>query len=275
MDYTDQTAIVTGAGSGLGRSLALAMAQRGADLALFDVSQPGLEETARQVAEIADRRVTLHRSDVSDAAGFGAALDDALAQHPVVGVVCANAGVGFAGTTFSNLTEADLAWVLGVNTLGAVRTIQHTLPALHRRGSGRILITSSIAALDATPGWDIGLYSASKAGIVALAQSVRDELGDAEITVSIVYPGLMQTNIGANAATLRPGGTQGTPVAGLDTSAGITADAAAEISIRGMEQGLHDIFTHPAEVAGILHEREKRLRENLTASSAIVDDVLG
>lgn len=276
MDYNGQSALITGAASGLGRGLALSLARRGASLALIDLSLDGLEETARQAREAGAPLVTVYEADVRNAALLGAAIDAAAADHAVIGVVCANAGVGFAGVTFSQLRDEDVQWVFGVNTFGVLRTVQCALPFVRAHGRpARILCTASIAALSASPGWHIGLYAASKASVAALAQSMRDDIGNEPISVSVAYPGLVQTQIAANAEALRPpGGARSDDVAGLDTTQGITADQAAEICIRGMEEGLHDIFTHPEEVAAVLRERAAPIERDLKASARITGRVL-
>lgn len=129
-------------------------------------------------------------------------------------------GRGLRRRSFTKATPEEIRWLFSVNSLGAFHTVRSLLPSMLAHGkSGHIVCTASVAAIEAAPGWHIGFYAGTKAAVAMMAQSMRDDIGDAPIGVSVVYPGLVNTNIGANASQLRPkGGAEAKLPAGLDTT---------------------------------------------------------
>ncbi|MFC3657665.1 SDR family oxidoreductase [Xanthomonas hyacinthi] len=270
-DYQGKVAYITGAGSGIGRGLALAYARRGAALALVDVSKEGLAESEHLALAAGAPKVTTHVTDVSQWDQVERASTEALAAHGEIHFVCANAGVGFAGVPFTKATPKEIQWVFGVNSLGAFYTVRSLLPSMLAHGKpGHIVCTASVAALIAAPGWHIGFYAATKSAVSMMAQSMRDDIGDAPIGVSVVYPGLIDTNIGSNAARLRPdGGVKSQGVSGLDTTQGLSPDRAAEIILAGAQAGVRHIFTHPELSREEQERRHAEILEGIAASISI------
>jgi NAD(P)-dependent dehydrogenase (short-subunit alcohol dehydrogenase family) len=270
--YNGQVACITGAGSGIGQGLALAFARRGASLALVDVSARGLETTERLALESGAPRVTTHRADIAELDQIERVATEVLAAHSEVHFLCANAGVGMAGVPFTKVTQQEVRWVFDVNAVGVYETVRSLLPSMVAHGKpGHILCTASLAGVYTPPGWHHALYSATKFAVAALTQGMRDEIGDAPIKVSAIYPGLVQTNITANFAALRPkGGVAPQIPEGLDTAAGISPDEAAEIILTAAAHGVQDIFTHPDE-ARMLHQRySEKVSAGISGSAAAI-----
>ena len=187
--FAGRVVLVTGAGSGIGRSSALAFAAEGADVVAVDVdavTAAATAESARQLGVDAWH----HRVDVTDAD----ALAKLAAQLPdVPDIVLANAGIGVAGG-FLDTGEDDWRRVLEVNLLGVVHTLRAFAPPLVRRGrGGHIVVTASAAAF--TPWPVLTAYATSKAAVLSLAQSLRTELAPHGIGVSAICPGPVATNI--------------------------------------------------------------------------------
>lgn len=187
--FAGQLVLVTGAGSGIGRSTALAFAADGADVVAVDID----EATAKATADAAREHgvdAYHHQVDVTDAdalAKLAAHLDD------VPDIVMANAGIGMAGG-FLDTDEHDWRRVLDVNLLGVVHTLRAFAPLLVERGrGGHLVVTASAAAF--TPWPALTAYATTKAAVLSLAQSLRTELAPHGIGVSAICPGLVATNI--------------------------------------------------------------------------------
>jgi len=190
----DGTAVVMGAGSGIGRALAVAFGAAGAQVAIADVETRALQETAAMV-RATGATVLAQVVDVRDAdpvRAFAAAVD---AELGGADILCNNAGV-FAGGTIWERPIADYEWVMGVNFYGVVHGIQAFVPGMIERGRpGHIVNTSSMAGLFA--GAFSSAYSCSKFAVVALSESLAGELAaaGAPIGVTVLCPGAVRTGI--------------------------------------------------------------------------------
>jgi NAD(P)-dependent dehydrogenase (short-subunit alcohol dehydrogenase family)/pimeloyl-ACP methyl ester carboxylesterase len=187
--FAGKLVLVTGAGSGIGRSSALAFAAEGADIIAVDID----DATARATAEEARQfgvDACHRRVDVTDA---GALAKLAATLDGVPDIVLANAGIGVAGG-FLDTGEDDWRRVLDVNLLGVVHTLRAFAPLLVERGlGGHLVVTASAAAF--TPWPVLTAYATTKAAVLSLAQSLRTELAPHGIGVSAICPGLIATNI--------------------------------------------------------------------------------
>lgn len=191
-------ALVTGAGSGIGRATALALAEEGADVLCVDLDLPAAERTAAAAGGHA------LRLDVADGAAGRALADRVLAEFGVPDLVMANAGVAVAGP-FLDTSEDDWRHVLDVNLWGTIHTLRAFLPAMaERREGGHVVITASAAGYLVAP--SLPAYSTTKAAVLMLAQCLAGELAPAGIGVSAICPGLVRTNI---TETTRFAGTSG------------------------------------------------------------------
>jgi len=202
-----QVAAITGAASGMGRELALALARRGCPLALCDVDEAGLAATASAAAALG-ARVSQLRVDVADREAVEAWAREAVATHGAVQLLFNNAGVSLAAP-LETLKPADLDWIMRINFRGVVHGCQAFLPALRaaaaRPGAepSHIVNTSSLFGLMAMPG--SGAYNASKFAVRGYTEALRMELAiaGARVGVTCVHPGGVRTNI-ARAARVDP-----------------------------------------------------------------------
>ncbi|MDQ6944166.1 MAG: SDR family oxidoreductase, partial [Candidatus Eremiobacteraeota bacterium] len=165
-------AVVTGAASGIGRALALALAREGTTLALADRDESGLHETALLIAR-AGGTASLHVVDVADEAAVNAFAQDVLREHGRVTVVANNAGVSIFGTV-QELAIDEIAWLMNVNFWGVVYGTKAFLPALLAQPEACIVNTSSVFGLWGPPGQ--AAYAASKFAVRGFSESLRGEL---------------------------------------------------------------------------------------------------
>lgn len=195
MKLAGRTALVTGAAGGIGRGIAQALAERGCDLALADVDEAGLAETAALVANV---RVSTHRLDVADRDAVAALPAALLTNHGRLDLLVNNAGVAIGGT-FEQVAEADFEWLFGINFWGVVRMTRACLPLLRASDDARIVNLSSLFGLIAPPGQTA--YVASKFAVRGFSESLRRELEAerASVGVTLVHPGGVATGIARSA----------------------------------------------------------------------------
>lgn len=183
-------AVVTGAGAGLGRAIAIALAQQGAEVALLDRDQAAADESARQVRE-AGGRASVFACDVADAQQVKDAVAHA-ASAAGLDIVVNSAGVASApGMPFTNNTESDWDRALAINLKGAVHVCQAAHPWLLRSPAGRIVNISSITGVIAAA--YMPPYSVSKAALNAWTRVLARELAPHHIAVNAVCPGFIWT----------------------------------------------------------------------------------
>jgi NAD(P)-dependent dehydrogenase (short-subunit alcohol dehydrogenase family) len=202
-----KTALITGAGSGIGRATALALARRGASLVVCDLNEAGLAETA-ETARRLGRDVLARRVDVASADEMRAFADVVHAQVEAVDILMNNAGVGLGAGTLHTSLE-DWRWIIGVNLWGVVHGCHFFVPAMVRGGrGGHVVNVASAAGYVATEA--LAAYSTTKFAVVGLSEALRDELVPHGIGVTAVCPGLINTPI-TQTAPLR--GPEATPEA--------------------------------------------------------------
>jgi short-subunit dehydrogenase len=194
-DLSGGVAVVTGAASGIGAALARGLAAKGCNLALADRDATGLAKSAA-VAREKGVKVSEHVLDVSDAKAIAAIPEQVLAQHGRVNVLINNAGVALGGT-FAQTDLADFEWLMNINFYGVVRMTHAFLPYLQREQKAQIVNISSIFGIIAPPGQTA--YCASKFGVRGFSESLRHELIDSSIGVTVVHPGGIATNIAESA----------------------------------------------------------------------------
>ncbi|SFH77800.1 NADP-dependent 3-hydroxy acid dehydrogenase YdfG [Pseudomonas guineae] len=182
--------MITGAGSGLGREIALRWAREGWQLALSDVNEPGLTETLQMVRDAGGDGFT-QRCDVRDYSqltAFAQACEEKLGG---IDVIVNNAGVA-SGGFFSELSLEDWDWQIAINLMGVVKGCKAFLPLLEK-SKGKIVNIASMAALMQGPA--MSNYNVAKAGVVALSESLLIELKMHEVGVHVVCPSFFQTNL--------------------------------------------------------------------------------
>jgi NAD(P)-dependent dehydrogenase (short-subunit alcohol dehydrogenase family) len=230
-----RTAVVTGAASGIGRGIALALARRGCNLALSDLNEAGLAETAGMADGV---QVSTHRLDVADRDAVAAFPALVVERHGGAQLLFNNAGVACGGT-FEQVAEADFEWLMEINFYGVVRMTRAFLPLLRAADEARIVNISSVFGLIAPPGQSA--YCASKFAVRGFSESLRREL-EAEgsgVGVTVVHPGGVATSIAKSAR----------PPAGVNTAdleeqkkrfdkfLRMPPGEAGEIIVSGAEQG--------------------------------------
>jgi NAD(P)-dependent dehydrogenase (short-subunit alcohol dehydrogenase family) len=229
----DKVVVITGAGSGIGRALALDLARRGSLLAISDVDEAGLAETVEQVKAAGAREVRSDRLDVADRAAF-AAYAEAVAEHfGRVNVVVNNAGVALAGD-LTELTYDDLEWIVGVNFWGVVHGTKEFLPHVIASGDGHVVNLSSLFGLVSMPGQSA--YNATKYAVRGMTEALREEMlvaGHA-VGVTAVHPGGIKTAIARNARVAANEDQVATAELFDKKLARMTPEKAAEIIVKGI-----------------------------------------
>jgi NAD(P)-dependent dehydrogenase (short-subunit alcohol dehydrogenase family) len=190
-----KTAVVTGAGSGIGRELAVACAREAMAVALADIDEKGMQETALEVAKLGVRCESF-RCDVSKAPDVDLLAARAWERFGAVHLVFNNAGVAVGGPAWTATLE-DWQWTLGINLMGVVHGVRSFVPRmLAQGGEGHVVNTASVAGLVDIPG--SAVYCVSKHGVVALSECLYHDLRVAKsgIGVSVLCPAYVNTGIG-------------------------------------------------------------------------------
>ncbi|WP_236210732.1 SDR family oxidoreductase [Metapseudomonas otitidis] len=182
--------MITGAGSGLGREIALRWAREGSKLALSDVNEAGLAETLALVREAGGDGFT-QRCDVRDYSQLTAFAQACEQKLGGIDIIVNNAGVA-SGGFFEELSLEDWDWQISINLMGVVKGCKAFLPLL-QKSRGRIVNIASMAALMQGPA--MSNYNVAKAGVVALSESLLIELRQEGIGVHVVCPSFFQTNL--------------------------------------------------------------------------------
>jgi len=194
-------AVVTGAGSGFGTALAQRFASAGMNILALDIDGARAEQTAKALGSAGIKALSM-QVDVADRVSLEAAAKMADERFGACNVLCANVGVQQFGA-IDRLTEQDWRWVLDVNVMGVIHTVNAFLPLLRKaKGARHIAITSSSAAL--TPGVRMGAYTTSKYAITGYGETLRMELAEEHIGVSIIFPSGMMTRHLESSAAARP-----------------------------------------------------------------------
>lgn len=236
-NFTDKVAAITGAGSGMGRSLAVLLSKRGCHLALSDVNEAGLAETVRLVAD-SGVKVTSQRLDVANKDDVFAWADKVVADHGKVNLIFNNAGVAL-GSSVDGGSYEDFEWLMNINFWGVVHGTKAFLPYLKQAGEGHIINTSSLFGLIAVPSQSA--YNASKFAVRGFTEALRQELELENVNVSAtsVHPGGIKTNIAKAARMDKSVETLGMSVnstAKFEKLFRTTADDAAAQMIRAVEK---------------------------------------
>jgi NADP-dependent 3-hydroxy acid dehydrogenase YdfG len=229
----DKVAVITGAGSGIGRALAVDLAKRGALLALSDVDEAGLAETVDLVKGAGAGEVRSDRLDVADRDAFAAYATAVAGQFGRVNVVINNAGVALAGD-LDDLAYDDMDWIVGVNFWGVVHGTKEFLPHLIASGDGHVVNISSLFGLVSMPGQS--MYNATKYAVRGMTEALREEMLVAghRVGVTAVHPGGIKTAIARNARVSAHEDKQATAKLFDEKLARMTPERAAEIIVKGI-----------------------------------------
>ncbi|WP_203299057.1 SDR family NAD(P)-dependent oxidoreductase [Marinobacter sediminum] len=239
-DLTNKVAVITGAGSGIGRALAKALAARGCRLALSDVNETGLAET---MAELKDAEVRSYRLDVSDRDAIYAHAESVAADFGQVNLVINNAGVALSAS-IREMTDEDFKWVMDIDFWGVAHGTRAFLPHLIASGDGHVVNISSVFGLIGVP--KQSAYNAAKFAVRGFTEALRQEmkLEEQPVAVSCVHPGGIRTNI-ANAARMGKSENAAAQRKGFDKMAMTTPEKAAAIIVKGILKDESRILVGP------------------------------
>lgn len=231
----DKVVVITGAGSGIGRAVALNVAGKGALVAISDVDEAGLAQTAALAEKAGAKEVRTDRLDVADRAAFEAYAGDVAAHFGRVNVVVNNAGVALAGD-FVDLDWDDIDWIIGINFWGVVHGSKFFLPHLIASGDGHLVNISSLFGLVSMPGQT--MYNASKYAVRGMTEAIREEMLIAghRVGVTAVHPGGIKTAIARNARVSEHEDKNATAKLFDEKLARMTPEKAAAIIVKGIER---------------------------------------
>ncbi|RZO86247.1 MAG: SDR family NAD(P)-dependent oxidoreductase [Oceanococcus sp.] len=247
-DFTNKVAAITGAGSGMGRTLALNLAGRGCHLALSDVNTEGLEQTVALLKD-AGVKVTADKVNVADREAMYQWADKVVADHGKVNLIFNNAGVALA-STIAAVSYDELEWILGINMWGVIYGTKAFLPHLEASGEGHVINTSSLFGLCAQP--TQSAYNISKFAVRGFTESLRQELDVQKSCVSAtsVHPGGIKTNIARDSRANQSieqltGKTHEQGVAEFEKFFITSAEKAAETIIRAVQANKRRVVVGP------------------------------
>src|SRR5690554_2928577 len=244
-NFSGKVAAITGASSGMGRALALELAQLGCGVAISDVDEKGLLETAEMLKPFSVR-VTATVLDVSNKDAVFAWADATAKEHGQVNMIFNNAGVALSGTT-AVLSLEDYEWIMGINFSGVLYGTKAFLPYLEASGEGHVINTSSIFGLASQP--LMSGYNASKFAVRGFTESLRQdlEISGSCVSASCVHPGGIKTNI-ARTARMDPsvqaltGVSKEVSVREFEKLFNTTAEKAAEVILKGVKKNKRRIL---------------------------------
>lgn len=192
MRLNGMTAIVTGAGAGLGQSMATELAREGADVAVWDVNREAAEETQRTVQGLGRRSMAL-AANVADGKAVRSTVDQVVTAWGKIDILINNAGI-CQKRSIEEITEEEWDRILGVNLKGTFLCSRAVMPVMKRQGSGRIINMGSVSGK--LGGIAAGAhYSASKAGIMCFTKSLARELASFGVTVNGIAPGVIDSDM--------------------------------------------------------------------------------
>jgi NAD(P)-dependent dehydrogenase (short-subunit alcohol dehydrogenase family) len=246
MNLAHRVVAITGAGSGIGRALSLALAQHECSLALSDIDGRALEETAALLTGSRAPKVICSTVDVAARHQVHAWAESTFNAFGRVNLVFNNAGVAQAGTVEANRYE-DYEWVMGINFWGVVNGTKAFLPLLKRSGEGHIVNISSVFGLFAQP--TQSAYNASKFAVRGFTESLRLELDlmNCGVSATCVHPGGIKTNI-VKASRMDPsvsamlGQSNEQSAASFEKSFRTSPEEAAQIILRGVVRNARRIL---------------------------------
>lgn len=237
----NKVAVVTGAASGIGRALALKLADKGCRLALSDMNEAGLEDVTSTCARKVDARSYL--LDVSDRDAIYAHADAVAKDFGQVNMIINNAGVALSASV-REMTDEDFKWIMDIDFWGVAHGTRAFLPHLIASGDGHVVNISSVFGLIGVP--KQSAYNAAKFAVRGFTEALRQEmkLEKQPVQVSCVHPGGIRTNI-ARAARMGKSENAEAQRNGFDKLAMTSPEKAATIIIRGIQKNESRILVGP------------------------------
>ena len=247
MKPTDKVIVVTGAGSGMGRALVLALLKRGARVAAVDLNESTLQETVALTGQ--QGKVSAHVVNVSDRQAVEALPAEVIAAHSAVDGIINNAGIIQPFVRLNDLQYDAIERVLNVNLYGVIYMTKAFLPHLLKRPEAHIVNVSSMGGFFPVPGQS--LYGASKAGVKLLTEGLYSELIDTNVRVTTVFPGAIATNISQNSGVTIQAPASAESSQSFPTT---SAEDAAQIIIDGMERDAFQVYVgRDAKIMNLLY----------------------
>lgn len=254
-DLNGRVAVVTGGGSGIGRGIALALGVEGMTVAVADIQRASAEAVAAEIESAGGRAVAIG-VDVTSVESLAAACNEITARVGRVNLLCANAGVLARVGPLVDHTIEDWEYTLSVNVMGIVKTVTAFLPALRESApEAHIVTTASLGGLVSEVRAPIGAYIASKYACVGYSEMLRAELAGEGIGVSVLCPGVVESNLMATSAANRPDAFGAAPAPQLAAEGGasapplppwaIAAEDVGPIVIRAIRAKRFYVLTHP------------------------------
>ncbi len=271
-DFAGKTAIITGAASGIGLGLARTLARAGMSLVLSDIHRGRLDEAVRNVHSLGARAIAVP-ADVSQRADVQRIADAALEEFGAIHVACNNAGVTLHGKRIWEVTPEEWDWITGVNLHGVMHGIQIFLPLIQRHGGeGHLVNTASIAGFQVAPHRRSGAYAATKMAVVALTESLWNDLRETPVGVSVLAPAAVKTRIYQSNESRpdRYGGPYETASLNplqKELEGGLDPDTVGDRVIRAIQERELYIFTHMQTKEWLL-ARHKRIIDAFDACEA-------
>lgn len=251
-DLQGKVAVITGAGSGIGEGIAHAAAAAGMKVVVADID---LAAAQRVAAAIGDRALACG-ADVSSLSSVEALRDTTLQHFGAVHLVCNNAGV-WIGALMAEADLKDWQYLINVNLYGVIHGVKVFLPLLLEQGEGHIVNTASVGGLISGP--PEGLYTTTKFAVVGLSEALLMEVADKGVGVSVLCPGLVNTNLIAQSSAMRPaaldpGIDHGQPAP--DVASGIAPRIVGEQVMDAVREGSFYIITHDdyRDIIAMRHE---------------------
>ncbi|MGJ8669676.1 MAG: SDR family NAD(P)-dependent oxidoreductase [Oceanococcus sp.] len=246
--FQGKVAAITGAGSGIGRALALNLAQRGCELALSDINGTGLLETIALVRD-SGVKASHHILDVAKREAVYSWADAVVAEHGRVNMIFNNAGVAHS-STIAAMDYDELEWIMNINLWGVIHGTKAFLPHLEASGEGHVINMSSLSGFCAQPA--MASYNLTKFAVRGFTEALRIELDlqDSCVSATSIHPGGIKTNI-AKASKIHPSVEA---LMGQSAEQGrkefeklfiTTADKAAQIIVRGVERNRRRMLVGP------------------------------
>ena len=190
MNWKDKVVLLTGASSGIGEGIAIALAKRGAILGLLARRESLLKELAQKCESAGGTARTL-ACDVTDAEAVQKAAGTLREEFGHIDILIANAGIGGNNKETRDLQPEAVGAIIDINLMGAVNSVHAVLPQMLERGSGHLVAVSSLAGFRGLP--KSAAYSASKAGMTAFFESARLDVQQKGVDVTIIQPGFIRT----------------------------------------------------------------------------------